>query len=244
MNEDSRWCNTASENGESERPRGPGKVVDFPGFLELVYGVLFEPGKTMEKAALNPPLVPALLVVTINGVLGSLMGALTASRVMAQSLPGTVAGQFFSAAQGLVVMGAIFGLFWSYVKWFGYSAIVHLAADLLGGRGRARGVFAAVGLAGLPFIFMIPVQFLAYWIGPENLAIDVLVGLAGLGLVVWSIVILAAGIKHVHGFSSGRSVLVIFTPVLALALLVVLVIAGVAAVAASIAAGLNLPGYF
>lgn len=247
MDEDSRRDsenNGNAENGPAGEAGNAGEAS--PGFLELVYGVLFEPDKTMAGVALNPPLVPALLAVTIVGVVGALMGFLTASRLMVLGLSGTAAGNYlpFPAIQSLAVLGAIGGLLWGYVKWFGYSAVIHLVADLFGGRGRAGGVFAVVGLAGLPFVFMIPFQLLAYWFGPEKFAVGLLLLLAGLGLLIWNVTILVIGLKHVHGFTTGRSVLVIASPFLALLLLVVLTVAGIAAVVTSLTAGMGLSGYF
>ncbi len=236
--------NGAGENGQAGESGSGGEAS--PGFLELVYGVLFDPDQTMAGVALNPPLVPALLVVTITGIIGSLMGFLTASRVMVPGLSSMVAGDYFPlrAVQSLAVLGAVCGLLWSYVKWFGYSAVIHLAADLFGGKGRARGVFAVVGLAGLPFIFMIPVQLLAYWFGTGKFAVGLLVLLAGLGLLIWNVIILVTGLKHVHGFTTGRSVLVIATPFLVFLVLALLTVAGIAVVVTSLTAGMRLPGYF
>ncbi len=235
---------SAGENGQHSEAGNDWKTS--PGFLELVYGTLFEPDKTMAGVALHPPLMQTLLVVTVVGVVGALMGFLTASQVMVLGLSGTVADKYlpFPAIRSLAMLGAISGLLWGYVKWFGYSAVIHLAADLFGGRGRARGVFAVVGLAGLPFIFMIPFQLLTYWFGPEKFAVGLLVLLAGLGLFLWSVLILVIGLKHVHGFTTGRSVLVIATPFLTVLVLALLVVVGITVVVISLTAGTRIPGYF
>lgn len=232
-------------SGNSPEPAAPPAGGDaFPGFLELVYGVLFEPGKTMKKVAERPPLGLAALVVTILSLLGTAMGLLTASSVLDQSPHAAAMEQFFPAVRALVPLGAVFGFLWGYVKWFGYSAILHLAAELLGGRGNARGVFAAAGLAGLPSIFMIPVQFLTYWFGTGNWAVTLLVVLAGLAVGIWSAVLLVIGLKQVHGLSTGRSVFVVFSPILALVALGVLMIAALVAIAASMPARMHFPGNF
>lgn len=211
------------------------------GFLEIVYGVLFEPVKTMKKAAENPPLVTALAIVTILSLLGTLMVLLNFSRVLSQSLD---AGSILPGARALVPVGAFIGLVFSYIKWFGYSAVLHLAADLLGGRGGARGVFAAAGLAGLPGILLIPFQFLGYWYGLGNLAVTVLLLLAGLAVEVWSSIILVIGIREVHLLSTGRAVLVFFIPFMALFLLLVLSLIALAVTISVFPINTNIPGYF
>jgi hypothetical protein len=121
---------------------------------------------------------------------------------------------------------------------------MHLAADLLGGRGSARGVFAATGLAGLPSIIMIPVQFLSYWFGAGSLTVTILVGLAGLAVGVWSVVIMVTGLKQVHGLSTGRSVLVVLSPALAILALIIFVIITLVVIASSMPGMTVFPGYF
>ncbi|BAF61022.1 MAG: YIP1 family protein [Pelotomaculum sp.] len=233
-----------NENYLREEFKAPDGGERPPGFLELVYGVLFEPGKTMQKVAGKPPLWQSALVVTLLGVLGAVMGLLTFTRVVNQSLYASGMGHMLPAVQAFAPLGAILGLVWGYVKWFVYSAVLHLAAELLGGRGKAAGVFAVAGLAGLPTIFMLPVQLLAYWFGTGRLAATVLVGLAGLAVLVWTMVLLVIGVRHVHGFTTGRAVLVVFTPVLAMAAIAVLLVVAAVAVAASMPAKMIFPGYF
>jgi len=222
----------------------PGGAGSGPGFLELVYSILFEPVKAMESVAQRPPVNFAFLVVTIISILGVATGFLTVSRVFAAGLPGAGLEQFLPAARALVPVGIIFALLWGYVKWFVYSAVVHLAAELLGGRGAARGVFAAAGLAGLPSLFMVPVNLLAYWFWAGKPAVTVLLGLAGLAVVVWSIVLMVIGLREVHGLSTARSTLAVFSPFLAFIALGVLLVVLLAVVAALLPARTYFPGFF
>jgi hypothetical protein len=214
------------------------------GFLEIVYGVLFEPVKTMQRAAENPPLLMALVIVTLLSLLGTLMGYLALSRVLSQGYDAGSINQLFQGARALVPIGACIALVFSFFKWFAYSAALHLAADLLGGRGRARGVFAAAGLADLPYILLIPFQLLGYWYGIGNTAVNALLLMAGLSVWIWRCVLLVIGIREGHGLSTGRSVLVFFIPYLALFLLFVLSIIALVVMAASLPSSTNIPGYF
>jgi len=214
------------------------------GFLEIVYGVLFEPVKTMKRVAENPPLVMALVIVTILSLLSTLMGYLAFSRVLSQSYDAGSITQLFQGVRALVPIGACIALVFSFIKWFACSAVLHLAADLLGGQGRARGVFAATGLAGLPYILLIPFQFLGYWYGIGNYAVTALLLLAVLAVGIWRCGLLVLGIREVHGLSTGRSVLVFFIPFLALFLFFVLLITALAVMVAAFPSSTNIPGYF
>lgn len=218
-------------------------IVPAPGFLEIVYGVLFEPVRTMKKVAENPPLTAALLSFTIISLLGAVMGLLAFSRFLSQGYDAGI-DQLLPGAQVLVPAGLFIGLILSYIKWFCYSAIINLVAELLGGRGSARGVFAAFGLAGLPLILIIPFQFLAFWYGTGVSAVTVLLMLVWLVLEIWSGIIFVIGIREVHALSTGRSVLVLLIPCLALVLLVVLSAIGLAALLSAFTLNTNIPGYF
>ncbi len=229
-----------SRDGWSDNSRGetgaPGGEESSPVFLELVYGMLFEPGKTIEKVVQKPPLGVVALVVAILSVPSSLMGMLIISKPLNAAV-----GHPFSGIGSFMSLGIILGLFWGYMKWFGYGAIVHLAADLLGGDGAVRGVFAVTGLAGLPLIFNIPVQFLGYWFGGGA---TVLAILGGLVFGVWSIVLLVAGVRRAHGLSLGRAALAVFTPALALMFLLTLIITAMVFIVYYEPSGMSVLGYF
>ncbi len=216
----------------------------FPGFLELFYGVLFEPVKAMKTVAQAPPLGTVAIVVTILILLGTTMGFLTFSRVLEQSLQAAGMEQLLTGVQAMAPFWVVVSLLMGYVKWFGYSAVLHLVADLLGGRGNARGVFATVGLAGLPSALLIPFQFLGYWFGMGNIAVTIILGLAGLAVGIWSIVLLVIGIRAVHRLSTSRSVLTVLAPFLTLLLFLIILIAALAVLAISLPYKANFPGYF
>ncbi len=248
MSENPVICFQNREDGpagssEGDRPENSRDLAGAPGgeepglsFLELVYGVLFEPGKTMEKVVQKPPLGIVALVVAVLSMLGSLMGMLIISKSL-----GAAAGRPLPGIGTLALLGIVLGLFWGYLKWFGYSAVVHLTAELLGGGGGAKGVFAAVGLAGLPYIFNIPVQFMGYWFGAGNV---VLFFLAGLAFGVWSVVLLVVGVCRAHGLSCSRAALAVFTPALALVFLLFLVITTMVFIVSYVPSSALVPGYF
>lgn len=209
-------------------------------FLELVYGVLFDPVRTLEIVAKRPPVGLAFLIFTIMCLLDVTVWLLAISGAMATGLYSNDLESFLSFSR-LAPLGVVFGLFWGYVKWFGYSAFIHLAAELLGGKGAATGVFVVVGLAGLPSIFMVPVNLLSFRLGTGGL---IIIALAGLATVMWSVVLLVIGLKQVHELTTGRSVLVVISPFLILLVLMIIIIAALVVVAASIPFRMPGPGFF
>jgi hypothetical protein len=220
----------AFENGRDEPAQG---------FLELVYGVLFEPVKTFKKAARRPPLSMAILLVTILGLAGVLMWLLTVSRVINQTTGPLIAGQFFSATRPVLVLGAVTMFLWGYIKWFGYSAFISLAAEMTGGTGRGRDVAAIVGLSLIPTILMIPAQLLNYYLSSSAFIVIVI-----LVVWIWVTALMVIGVREVHGLSTGRTLLVVLSPVLILAVFAGLLLAAMVAVAMSMYTVMDLPGNF
>jgi hypothetical protein len=147
--------------GDSCEPAPPDAIAGVaPGFLELVYGMLFEPGKTLHSVAQRPSLTIALALVTALTLAGVLIWLLTVSQAIDQ-LAGSAAEGFFPAAvKPVLALGAVLMFIWGYIKWLGYSALVSLTAELLGGVGRSRDVAAIAGLALIPTILLIPAQLL------------------------------------------------------------------------------------
>lgn len=216
----------------------------FPGFLELVYGIFFEPRPTMQKVARRPPLGQAALVVTILNVLGTGAWFLTAAGVLGRELDAASLSFFAPALQALIPLGAVTVFLWGYLKWFAYSSFISLAAELLGGLGRAGGVMAASGLAGLPAVLLIPVQLLTYGTIAENLAGNMLTGLAGLAVAIWSMVLNVIGVREVHSLSTGRSLLAVLSPYLALLAFFILLLAALVMGAAALPSSVPLWDYF
>lgn len=212
---------------------------DRPGFLELVYGVLFEPRGAMARVAARPPTGAAALVVLILSLVGTVMFYVTIKQV----LYGYSGQGWFSPAAVLLPAAAILSLFFGFFKWFLYSAVLHLMADLLGGRGSARAVFAVVGLSGLPAVFLVPLQLLAVLFLPRSSAVEIILILASLAVAVWTLGLTVIGTKAAHGLSTGRTLLAALSPLLILVAVVLVALVSLALLLAAMPAQL-LPGYF
>ncbi|TYO96529.1 Yip1 family protein [Desulfallas thermosapovorans] len=216
---------------------------DKNNILEIFYGVLFEPARTFAGFAQNPPIgAIVILFVALN-----LAEALTAifttpvylNRVDLRDLPWGSAG----TAQTIMSFAAVAGFLFSVIKWFFMAGLLHLLAALYGGTGRAKSVWAVYGAAALPAVFMIPVQIAAGLLDTGGL-FGFTSGLVTLGLYVWGVVLLITGLREVHGFSTGRAVLTVFTPALVLLLMVLVTLIFIGTVASTIMAPFMAPQIF
>lgn len=189
-----------------------------PGFLELIYGVLFDPVNTFRRLASEPPILLTLIIVTLVNLATGLMGVFTAQ---------SVAPRGFSEFQALVIallpFLVLISFFLWYLKWVGYGAVLHLVAQLLGGVNGPKATLVVYGLAALPGLFLLPVEALVVIAGLGDTASSRLIGPAGLGVLVWSLVLLVIGLREVHRLTTGRAVAVVALPAAAVAVLAILV---------------------
>jgi len=212
--------------------------------LELVYGVLFDPTATMKKVALQLPVGLTVLIVTIITLIVTSMGIFTFTRITGGVSPMYGMGHLMTVIQSVIPLIIIFGLLFGYLKWFVFSSVLHLTAEFLGGNGQARGVFIVAGLAGLPSIFIVPFQFLTLLLGSRSIAVPLLMGLAGFGILIWGAVILVIGLAQVHHLSTGRAVLVVLIPAMVIFVLIIVLVAAMISIIFSMANYMSLPGYY
>lgn len=214
---------------------GPGKGPEEPGLelFDLIYGVLFDPGRTFKKAAASPPLWQSVFIYAVINLLSGIMGIFIKLRVMPF---GTLdlAVPVIQVVKGMIPLLAIGGFFMQFIKWFTYSALLHLIADFLGGKGSARGVFTVYGLAALPTLFLIPVQLLVIALDPRSILVNIILIPVSLALAIWGIILLVMGIREVHRLSTGRAIAVVLTPVLVMAVLAILTLIIIISFAASL----------
>ncbi|MFZ5632360.1 MAG: Yip1 family protein [Bacillota bacterium] len=203
-----------------------------PGFLELIYGVLFDPVKTFQRIAESPPLKNVVLIFSLVKLLSVLVGGyLTAKFVFADFAGGTPAG-LEKLVRAMVPVAAVFGLVYEYIKWFVYSGLLYFLAELSGGRGRAVGVFAATGLASLPALLALPVQILAAILGGVGGVAWFINILLSFAVLIWGVVLVITGVRETQRLSTGRAVMVAFTPVITLVILSVVMLVLLLALAA------------
>ncbi|RYD01349.1 hypothetical protein N752_30615 [Desulforamulus aquiferis] len=198
-------------------------------YYDIIYGVLFDPLKTMGRIAQNPPVGATFLIVIALALVELLTGLYTSAYGgtrnlgLEMGLPFTQA-MIFSEASGAAPVLAFLGTIFYFLKWFFYSALLHLLAEFYGGNGRAKTVFVMYGLAGLPGALLIPLEVLTTLAIPRMATVVNTIG--GLIVLVWGIALLTIGIREAHKLSTGRALAVVFTPVVALIVVVVVTIVG------------------
>ncbi|WP_346353674.1 YIP1 family protein [Azotosporobacter soli] len=174
---------------------------------EVIYDVIFAPRAGMLKAAsCVSPLRATLFVVG---------GYLTGSVLF--SLPWQQTQENMNGERGLVIAAVLL----SVSCWLVSVALWHLAAELVGGKGRAKALLAASGCAHLPLFFqLLPAAALLLF--PSN---GVAAVLAFLAIVAWKIWLDVEAIAAVYGFARSKAVLVLLMPwlMLGVALLLVLI---------------------
>jgi hypothetical protein len=190
-------------------------------FFDLIYGVLFNAAATFRNLADAPPIGQAALVLVIltlsNGIV-----SLSFLRLTFSEIPGVdpVITQILSGAFPVLLLLA---LVFAGLRWFVSGAVLHLLAELLGGRGTPKGTLTVCALAGLPGIFLVPIELLVRLLVVSETAGAILTGIAGVVALGWGAVLLVIGLREIHRFSSGNAVLTIITPVTVFILISVLV---------------------
>ena len=102
------------------------------------------------------------------------------------------------------------------------TAICHVVALVLGGKGGYWGLFCGFAFAALPGIFAAPLAVIALL--PVVGAL--LFGLGSLGIMVWSIVLIILAVRENYLVSTGRAILILLLPIVILFLLPVLLLVG------------------
>lgn len=224
--DESRGASTTGESDGTDRRHFTGEVSQeeniVPGFFELIYGVLFDPVKTFRRIAQSPPLGSSAAIFSLVKVLSVAVGGYISSRYMSGDLTGYENGiqELLRAMMPAVV---VIILVYEYIKWFVYSGLLYLVAELSGGRGRAVGVLCVTGLASLPALLFLPVQTLATVFGGSGLTGPVNV-LFWLGVMIWGCVLVILGLRETQHISTGRAVLAALAPAMVLLLVFILLL--------------------
>ncbi|MFZ3170973.1 MAG: YIP1 family protein [Carboxydocellales bacterium] len=186
-------------------------------FVELCYGILFQPKETFSRIAQKPQVFYAFLIIIGVNVIQSLVDVIIgipSSLAQIEQMPGAIPGQMQSFlkvvsqpsfATLLGALGLALGIFW----WFMLSAIFQLLAELFGGKGKGLGVLSVTGASILPQVLLIPIQVIIYALNWPQLIATILTIIIG---VYTYIVLPIIGISRVHMFGTGRSIATVLTP--------------------------------
>lgn len=169
-------------------------------FLELLYDVLFSPRAAMRQIAARRPVGQALAAFFLSVLIpaGAIYFVLQAAG----------AAKFAGTAILVATLGRL-------AAWFVGSAVLQLIAEFYGGQGTALGLFAAIGFAHLPGIFVVPLAVVAMLL-PTGASVVVLAA-GSLLLMFWVLALTVIAIAGANGMGIAKAVLVLLTPLLVLA---------------------------
>ncbi|MFW0858693.1 MAG: YIP1 family protein [Dehalococcoidia bacterium] len=177
------------------------------GILETLVDVLARPTSTIRSICQQRPIGWAIIVY--------LVVSLVSTVVMIET------GDLDLEGMGLPDLGmpAILGgtLIIGILTLVIFTALCHLAASLLGGRGGYWGLFSGFGFTALPGIFVAPLAV----IGMLPIVGGLLSGLGTFGVSVWSLVLNILAIRENYLVSTGRAILIVLLPAVILIVLLV-----------------------
>lgn len=202
-----------------------------PGILELMYGALFAPVSTFRNVAARPQLGKCTIVLLIVVIIGAVGGMLSFHRQMGAfsgfgslseftgrgvpGMPEFPVQSFAAALMPMIFVGIPIG---SFLVWYLQTAVFHLTAVLLGGRGEVIPLMAVLALGSMPGVFSGPAMLLGALV--HSSVGDWLNFILG----IWSLVLYAIGIREAHRFSTGRAVATLLMPLVVVIALVVLAV--------------------
>uniref|UniRef100_A0A7C1F2V0 YIP1 family protein n=1 Tax=Ammonifex degensii TaxID=42838 RepID=A0A7C1F2V0_9THEO len=199
-----------------------------PGLLELVHGVLFSPASVFRAVAETPPLKEAALIFFLLAFGSSLAGSLLLRSNIA-AVPGVEIPQVTRVVSGLLPVFLLVSLVFAAARLFLFAAVFHFLAELLGGRGTPQGTLTVCALAGLPGIFLVPVELLLNLWKVAAAPAAAIGGLVGLGVLLWQVMLLVIGLREVHRFTTGTAAVAVVLPLAVLIGLFVALLIGMIA---------------
>lgn len=206
---------------EAEGGEGPFR------WLDLLYGVLFQPGGTFAALASGSGLRRGLIVFALVQLFNFyLQAVLTGKDLLLRSsyhmpfwLPPEQIAPLAAAGSAVV---ALLGMLVSFVGLFVGAGVYSLTAELLGGKGNGRGVLAGHSLAVLPVALGFPVRYAVHLF---SLPVAVM-SLVSFLLWIWVAVLKIIVLQKSCSLSAGRAAAAYFLPWLVLGAAVVAVIGG------------------
>ncbi len=176
-------------------------TVESPDVVGIIYGILFSPVDTMKRFAEKPQIGIALAVFLV----ASTVSALASSPALAQ-IGISYAGLGVVATVAIGILFLLLG-----------TAAIHLAAEILGGHGRATTLLSLLALASLPEVFAAPLLMFGRVLPLAN-------GVGSLVVSIWVLVLNIIGIKTAYSLSTGRAIAAWILPGIAMMIVLILFI--------------------
>ncbi|MDU2066749.1 MAG: YIP1 family protein [Sporomusaceae bacterium] len=172
---------------------------------EILYDVIFQPREAFRSFQFGAPIALALLIV--------ILAATAPSLLFAKMLTESPEGYFFS-----------FFLFhetlFTFLIWIIGTGLYHLIAELSGGKGKVTALFAALGMAHLPRLVLLPCSVLSYLLSGTLLTLWNMA--VAIGIAIWTVYLLYCALISVYQLTRAKAILLLLSPMLAGLLLVLL----------------------
>lgn len=178
------------------------------GFLELLYGIIFQPGYTLEKVAREVPILYSFIILFGVTFINLMVSYLTMNpRVTIPEEIGMASSALKQFWPFFATIGISLILVFTLVRWYIGTGILHLTAEFLGGKAQAISAFAVLGCITLPKIFIAPLLVLQY-------AFNIQSGyMVSFPFGIWVFVLMIIGLRSTYGFSTARALATIMVPV-------------------------------
>jgi len=183
------------------------------GFLEAIYGVIFEPRGTFGFIGRKKPLLWAF---------GLFAGVFLFNYLVNMAgLDAAKLSPFYRILPSFAALFFVIGIVLAFAAWFLNAAVINLMAQFFGGNGNGIGLFAAFAFAEIPLVITSILVFVVKSVGLSGVT-TTLVELAG---GVWTLVLQVLAVSEVQEIPVGRAVLVYLVPI-AIIIGIVLLIGG------------------
>lgn len=203
--------------------------------MRNVLGVLFTPVKTMKHLADARPLLPAAAVWCLGGLSwwyglrwAEYWGAKTYLPPLHSACP-VLRGVGHLLLDPNPVVLLVLGPVVFLAAWLLRTAVLHLAAELLGGEGRVLSLLATLGHALSPLWLAAPLSLVCGALGKWTLDVGwpgTVWQLVSAALYLWCLILVVLAIREAHRFTTRQAVLTIVAVAAAAAVVVLVVWAG------------------
>lgn len=164
-------------------------------FLKNIYGILFEPQKTIEELIEKKPVVQAFIIV----VLLSVAAFLLSYKIM---IPSTLSAIFLV----LNIIGIIIS---SIIFWLVLAAFFEAVSRIFNDESHYKQLLTLMGFSLLPWIFTAPLELLKI-----NTILAAVSSLFEIAIWVWSIVLIFMSVKKLYNLSTKKTWLFFAIPFL------------------------------
>ena len=180
---------------------------------EILYGTVAIPNETFVKLGKNPPVLKGVFIVIAVYIFIWLLSFSDLRNAI-------MMGDFVQIPEQFFVLFGIFGVIFALLFWFVISGSLSLWASILGGRDNTKGLLVCYGFAIVPYAFSGALQTLVNFAGLHT----AMSGLITILVLVWVVYLQMVAVRATQGLSTGMSLFVALTPILAIAALVIITI--------------------